>query len=240
MPRRYFLEQPISTDAQFAELSGQEAQHLSKVMRAKPGDAIQLFDGSGYQYDAIITEISRHSVTLAIQNSELKSCEASRRVTVAVSLPKGDRQKWLIEKLCEIGVNRVIPLKTQRSVAQPTENVILRLQRSVIEASKQCGRNTLMEIQSSQTFEDLITQSPGDRARVIAHPYNPDGTPVTVSSIAHQSVLVAVGPEGGFTDQELDAAINADFSPVAIGERILRIETAAIAISSLLIYADNI
>lgn len=243
MPRRYFLDTPLEPDSEVAELEGQEAQHLSKVMRAQPGDQVELFDGSGLQFAASVSEVTRHTVQLNILSREQVSREAKRQVTMAVSLPKGDRQKWLVEKLCEIGVTTLVPLQTERSVAQPTDKALARLRRSVIEASKQCGRNTLMAIETPQTLSDLIEHTNNELIRVIAHPHST--TEVGISnSETHafttiEPVLVAVGPEGGFSDQEVDAAVQSGFTPLSIGSRILRIETASIAISSLLIYATD-
>lgn len=243
MPRRYFLETQVDPDSEVAELTGQEAQHLAKVMRAQPGDPVELFDGSGFQFAATVSEVSRHTVQLNILSREQVSREAKQHVTIAVSLPKGDRQKWLIEKLCEVGVTTIIPLKTERSVAQPTDKALARLRRSVIEASKQCGRNTLMEIEPPQSLGELIEEANHEVVRVIAHPYSSADTAASNSDITaintNGPAIVAVGPEGGFSDQEVDAAVQSGFTPLSIGSRILRIETASIAISSLLIYATD-
>ncbi|MCH2359538.1 MAG: 16S rRNA (uracil(1498)-N(3))-methyltransferase [Pirellulales bacterium] len=243
MPRRYFLETRMEPDSEVAELTGQEAQHLAKVMRAQPGDQVELFDGSGFQFAATVSEVTRHSVNLRIQSREQVSREANRRVTIAVSLPKGDRQKWLVEKLCEVGVTTIIPLKTERSVAQPTDKALTRLRRCVIEASKQCGRNTLMEIESPQSLGELIEQTNHEVVRFIAHPYSSEDTAASNSDITaintNGSVIAAIGPEGGFSEDEVDSAVQSGFKPLSIGSRILRIETASIAISSLFIYTSD-
>ncbi|MFL2870164.1 MAG: 16S rRNA (uracil(1498)-N(3))-methyltransferase [Pirellulaceae bacterium] len=246
MPRRYFLETLLESDAEVAELTGQEAQHLAKVMRAKPGDQVELFDGSGFQFAAIVSEVTRHTVNLEIQSREQVSREATRTVTIAVSLPKGDRQKWLVEKLCEIGVTTVIPLTTERSVAQPTDKALTRLHRCVIEASKQCGRNTLMVIEFPQSLGDLIEHSNHEFTCVVAHPHLNTDTDANTSGVkgvnaitTDRPVIAAIGPEGGFSDEEVEAAVQSGFAPLSMGPRILRVETAAIAISSSLIYADD-
>jgi 16S rRNA (uracil1498-N3)-methyltransferase len=243
MPRRYFLETRMEPGSEVAELTGQEAQHLAKVMRAQPGDQVELFDGSGFQFAATVSEVARHSVNLRIQSREQVSREASRHVTIAVSLPKGDRQKWLVEKLCEVGVTTIIPLKTVRSVAQPTDKALTRLRRSVIEASKQCGRNTLMEIEPPLSLDELIEQSNHELVRVIAHPYSSVDTAASNSDVTaiktNGPVIAAIGPEGGFSNEEVDAAMQSGFTALSIGSRILRIETASIAISSLFIYTSD-
>ncbi|MEO8496758.1 MAG: RsmE family RNA methyltransferase, partial [Planctomycetota bacterium] len=135
MSRRFFVDLPIADEA--AVLTGQEAQHLSKVMRAKVGDELILFDGSGAEFTARVAKIGRSEVDLSI----IERCEVDRelpfRLVIGVALPKGDRQRWLVEKLVELGVAELVPLVTIRSVAQPSGNALERLQRAVVEASKQ-------------------------------------------------------------------------------------------------------
>src|SRR4029078_8817654 len=127
-------------------LQGAEAHHLAQVMRAKCGDEVCLFDGSGFEFRASIRKIGRVEVEFEIVESRQVDREMARHITLAVSLPKGDRQRWLVEKTTELGVARLVPLVTRYSVAQPVGNATTRLRRAVIEASKQCGRNRLMEI----------------------------------------------------------------------------------------------
>jgi len=144
MSERFFVAPPIAGD--FAELRGDEARHLAATMRARSGDEVVVFDGSGAEFRARVLSVGKSSVKLEIIERGEISRELPRPVTLAVALPKGERQKWLIEKATELGVSRIIPLVTEHGVAQPTEQAIERLRRGVIEASKQCGRNRLMDI----------------------------------------------------------------------------------------------
>jgi len=145
-------------------------------------------------------------------------------------LPKGDRQKWLVEKTTELGVTRIIPLVTERGVAQPVEAALQRLRRGVIEASKQCGRNRLMEIGEPRSAAELFAENAVAETRLIAHfggrPMNATHFPFNIDLIA------AIGPEGGFTEAEVAAATAAGWRSVSLGSRILRVETAAIAIAA--------
>src|SRR5579871_5731423 len=141
MSERFFVATPIT--GQLAVLTDTEAHHLAHVMRAKAGDAVMLFDGMGCEFTAEIKSISKSRVELIV----LERCEVNREsasaLTLAVALPKGDRQRWLIEKVVELGTTTLVPLETERGVAQPTSSALERLRRQVIEASKQCGRNRL-------------------------------------------------------------------------------------------------
>jgi 16S rRNA (uracil1498-N3)-methyltransferase len=161
------------------------------------------------------------------------SRELTRPVTLAVALPKGDRQKWLVEKVTELGVTRLIPLKTERGVAQPAEQAIVRLRRSVIEASKQCGRNVLLEITEPMAWPKLAAREK-TALRTMAHPGG--GTPHELMGNAAESnpagMIAAVGPEGGFSPAEVELAQVSGWHRIGLGRSILRIETAALAIAA--------
>ena len=152
-------------------------------------------------------------------------------LVVGVSLPKGDRQKWLVEKLTELGVTELVPLVTERGVAQPTEAALERLGRSVIEAAKQCGRNRLMRIAKPQALGEWVCgETSGEIRRWIAHPAGQAIVSLDVSVAT--ATRIAIGPEGGFTDSEIATAIDAGWQSVNLGPRILRVETAAVALAA--------
>jgi 16S rRNA (uracil1498-N3)-methyltransferase len=149
---------------------------------------------------------------------------------LAVALPKGERQKWLVEKATELGVTCLVPLITERGVVQPAQAALERLRRTVVEASKQCGRNQLMEIGQPAPAIDLFGQAPAAGGRLIA---DKGGQPLSsLADLAGTALLAAIGPEGGFTPAELAAAHAAGWRAVSLGPRTVRIETAAIAIAA--------
>jgi len=236
MNRRFYSENTIDGDS--ATLADSEAHHLMHVLRAVVGDRVILFDGSGTEFQAEVESMTRRDVALKILERNEVDREASRVVTLAVALPKGDRQKWLVEKCVELGVHTIVPLQTARSVALPKASAMQKLNRAVIEASKQCGRNRLMQIAAPQSFDDLIRSLPEGVLGIIAHPYDAvdlrDLQQVSEPQEA-QPLMAAVGPEGGFSEDEVAAALAADWQSVALGPRILRIETAAIAVAARLI-----
>jgi 16S rRNA (uracil1498-N3)-methyltransferase len=230
MSRRYFLETPIANST--ATLTGDEAKHLTKVLRATPGDRVTLFAGDGLEHQAEIVEVSKSAVTFTVLESCDVSRESPRAVHVAVALPKGDRQRYLIEKCVELGVAKVVPLIAERSVAQPTDNALERCRRYVIEASKQCGRNLLMEIAPLCRAADFWPQH--SRHAYISHPSALSETDVNVNVEAMHvaAIHVSIGPEGGFTDEEVAAAEQAGWQRLSLGPRILRVETAALAVAA--------
>lgn len=210
-------------------LTGDEARHLAAVMRAAVGDEVVVFDGSGAEYLASIASLRKQQVELAIIERREISRELDFELTLAVALPKGERQKWLVEKATELGVTRLVPLVTERGVAQPVDAALSRLRRSVIEASKQCGRNRLLEIAAPLSAVDFF-QSPDSAAtRWIG---DASGNELTAVKVAGRNVVAAVGPEGGFTPAEVAAARDAGWQVVNLGRRILRVETAALAFAA--------
>ena len=227
MSDRYFVETPIA--AEQVELSGTEAHHLTHVMRADVGDGMVLFDGRGAEFVGEIARLSKRGVTITIRQKLVIDREVTRPIILAVAMPKGDRQKWLVEKATEMGVTTLVPLLTQRAVAQPVENALARLRRSVVEASKQCGRNRLMEIAEPEKWQDFVKAVPCDARRWVAHP---GGANVDRHSPVQTATYIAIGPEGGFTDDEVAAAVAAGWTCVDLGPRILRVETAALLLSA--------
>lgn len=240
MSTRFFSAAPITTDR--ATLDGPEAHHLLHVMRAAIGDRVTLFDNSGAEFPAAIDKLDRSSVDLRIVERNEIDRELPFSLTVGVALPKGDRQKWLVEKLTELGVTRLVPLETTRGVAQPTSSAIERLERSVIEAAKQCGRNRLMEIAAPEPWtkwlspQTSIAGGAQPPARLLlAHP---GSAPISGLQLAPPgSAAITIGPEGGLTHEEVAAATAAGWQLVDLGPRILRVETAAIALAALIALA---
>jgi len=245
MTARYFSHLAIARDQ--VRLDGPEAHHLLHVMRAEIGAKVVLFDGTGREFLAEVVQVGRSEVQLAVLAQQNVDRELPTELTIGIALPKGDRQKWLVEKLVELGVTRLVPLVTDRSVARPLPSVLERLQRTVIEASKQCGRNRLMEVAGSQLWPALVQSASGVEHRWLAHPARGKTTNNACPRLSTESstrilpvlrrdrleacatpIVLAIGPEGGFTDEEVGLATAAGWQLVDLGPRILRTETAAL------------
>lgn len=241
MSDRFFVQTPIH--AERVTLDGPEAHHLIHVMRAKPGEHVMLFDGSGAEFTARIAKIGRADVQLDVLGRTETDIELGFDLTLAVALPKGDRQRWLVEKAVELGTTRIVPLSTHRGVALPTDNALSRLRRAIIEASKQCGRTRLMEVAPPQSFADVADLAPPTALRLVAHPGGEQPVVEMVSraqdATGPADVHLAVGPEGGFTSEEVDHAVHAGWHVVDLGPRTLRVETAALALVSLVVLAGG-
>jgi 16S rRNA (uracil1498-N3)-methyltransferase len=217
-------------------LGGEEAHHLVRVRRVHAGDEVEVFDGQGAAFRAVVAGVSRGQVELVLESQGSAERAAPCELSLATAVPKSDRFTWLVEKATELGVARLIPLITERSVVDPGPAKLERLRRVVIEASKQCGRNRLMELAEPMAWSQLVSDVTSEH-RWLAHPdRDRPGAEVPPAIGAGQAAVLAVGPEGGFTDTEVSAAHQCGWLPLWLGETILRTETAALAGAAILLH----
>lgn len=207
-------------------LTGPEAHHLAAVRRFGPGDRVVLFNGDGRDHPAEVVAADRKRTLLNVFPAVAADREILFPLEVAAALPKGDRGDYLVEKLTELGVRRFTPLVTERAIVQPKEARLEKLQHAVVEASKQCGRNVLMSVAPLTTWAAFLASRELPPTRLILHTA---GESVQLNAVGAQAggVVIAVGPEGGFTDAEVAAAEG--WVRVGLGPRVLRVETAAVA-----------
>lgn len=216
---------------------------MLNVVRVREGDEIVLFDGQGREAGARVVKTTRREAEIEILSLEEVDREPRRKLTLACAVPRGPRMDFLVEKCGELGVARLIPMVTDRGVVNPTqrqENHLRRWRRIAIEAAKQSGRTRLTEISGAAPFSAVIDEAPPDTARLIASPEE-DAIPLSqfVAGLKEDAPIFAlVGPEGGFTPEEVELARGAGCTPLSLGPRILRVETAALALASLLLLTE--
>ncbi|MEZ6140095.1 MAG: RsmE family RNA methyltransferase [Zavarzinella sp.] len=230
MAKRFFSTTP--TDSEMVVLDGTEAHHALHVMRLNVGDQITLFDGCGKDFLAEIVNCQRKTVILKILSELPTVREISPSLSIAVALPKGDRGEILVEKLTELGVTSLIPIVTQRSITKVDDAKIAKLQRIVVESSKQCGRSNLMKICSTVQFQDIFEQFSPDQT-VLFHQSGQKMLLSQYCNIAKQ--LCLIGPEGGWSPEELEMTDSKGVSILSFSNTVLRTETAAIAAATLLV-----
>jgi 16S rRNA (uracil1498-N3)-methyltransferase len=202
-------------------LDGPEAHHLTAVRRFGPGDVVTLFNGDGREYSATVVEAGKKRALLHVTGVETPDRELGFRLHIAAALPKGDRGDFLIEKLTELGVTDFTPLLTERGVVKAGDAKAEKLRRAVIEASKQCGRNVLMNVHPPAKWSEWCRTITG--SRYLAHPGS------AACGFAGADVTIAIGPEGGFSPTEVETAFAAGWQLLSLGKTILRVETAAMA-----------
>jgi 16S rRNA (uracil1498-N3)-methyltransferase len=214
-------------------LDATQAHHLRDVLRLDRGAAVEAFDDVGRTAPATVETCDAHHVILRVGNVAEPS--AGQVLIVAAAIPKGDRADWMVEKLSELGVARFIPLITQRSVVHPRgQNKRDRWQRIATESAKQSRRSGVMEIGEVATLEGALKdeggrmkdEAKGSRGNGLY--LSPGGAPIS-SFILQPSSFLVIGPEGGFTDDEVRLMDDLGLTGVKLTGTILRVETAAVA-----------
>ncbi len=221
-------------------LIGDRAHHLGTVMRVTAGDLVVLFDGSGSQAEARVVRADRGRIMLEVDEPKAQPPPAMT-VTVGVAAPKGERADWLVEKLTEVGVVGVVWLQCERGVAVPrrggskTERW-LRLARA---AASQAGRASIPTLRGPMPLSEFLTLRADGRyiGSLVGQPLSSSIAARTLSSLS--SALLAIGPEGGFTADEMIEAEQAGYTPVSFGPYTMRVETAAVVGAAVLVGAGD-
>lgn len=230
MPHRFYCPELASLSA--VTLEGTEAHHLAHVLRHQQGDLVQLFNGTGGVAECRVAQVRKRDVSLEVVSFR-QDPFGPLTLVLATAVPKGERFDWLIEKATELGVSRLIPMLTERSIVDPRAGKLEKLRQTVVAACKQSGRNHLMEISAVTPWADVVTSYAAADRFIVADPQGvPLGNGVAPSVGQPFTIVIAIGPEGGFSDQENQAAAAIPAELVQLGPRILRIETAAIALSA--------
>jgi 16S rRNA (uracil1498-N3)-methyltransferase len=213
-----------------AMLTGDEARHLSQVLRIKRGETVTVFDGVGRRAQAEVLEVSKDRISLHLHDAvSLPIPQPSIRLAQAI--PKGRNMDLIIQKAVELGVAYIHPLVTKNTVVQPGDGKSDKWRRIALEACKQCGRDTMPRIAEPSSFTAWIaTQNQEPCLRLIAS-LAPGAVPLREVLRGHEhaaEAVLLVGPEGDFTIEEIHAATTAGFIPVSLGNIVLRVETATL------------
>ncbi|WP_237227718.1 RsmE family RNA methyltransferase [Rubinisphaera sp. JC750] len=239
MSQRYYCPQERFDEPFW--LTDTEAHHLLNVMRAKPGAEVEVFNGDGLVATVIVAEASKRKALLQpVAGSQRQDPNGlSIPLTLATAVPKSDRFRWLVEKGTELGVTRLIPLKTSRSVVSPRESKLEKQQQYVVEACKQSGRNTLMEIGSLVDLADYLGQLPPEALLLTGAPAVADSKSLRNELAENRpaEVVLFVGPEGGFTPEEEDLLAEHGAKAISVGPYVLRTETAGLTLAAVAVAA---
>lgn len=230
--RRVFVDESSSKgEEDVLRLSPEESRHLAKVLRAERGTVVEALNGRGTIWRAEVVDANPREVALrALEETRAES--PSPRCELGVALPKGGRMDDLARQLVELGVTRLSPLLTERSeagkVAERGSAKVEKWRRIAVEACKQSGNPWLPEISEPRPFSDWLNALPAGGIRWLGSPgaASPDSGG---EGEGVEDVAVAIGPEGGFSAEEEERAVEAGFLPVGLGPYVLRVETAAVA-----------
>jgi 16S rRNA (uracil1498-N3)-methyltransferase len=229
------------TPGAIVELPRETASHLAKVLRARSGDSIILFRGDGREYSGSVESVRGSRVTASVGNGADVDRESPFAITLVQCVPRGDRMDFIVQKATELGVTRIVPVLSQRSVvrldAAQAESKAAHWRAVVVNACEQCGRNRLPIIEAPAPLIDHLGSeaylgngaAAGGGPRTARFVLEPDVAAGVAPGAPETAAQIAVGPEGGFDDEELEAFRIAGFMRLRLGPRILRTETAAIA-----------
>lgn len=241
MPRFFINSKDIFDDN--INIKGDDYNHIKKVLRLKCGEIVTLSDGVGNEYEAKIEEFGDGFVHSKIIKSYKNSTEPPIKITLYQGLPKADKMDFIIQKSVELGITRIVPVLTERTIVKlanekDASKKCERWNRISQEAAKQSNRGIIPEIEIPITFKEAVKQAKDYALSLI--PYEKEANNSlkqilrSVSDIKEASVFV--GPEGGFTEQEIEEAVSFGINSITLGPRILRTETAGVAVLSILMY----
>ncbi len=220
-----------------AMLTGEDFRHIAKSLRMRHGEAVTASDGRGTEYLGTLAALSGESAEIALSERRASRGEPSVRVTLCVSMPKGDKLELVTQKAVELGAAAVWPVLTERSVARPdakaAEKRVERLRRVALEAAKQCGRGVVPDVLPLALFEEALARAPGEKILF----YEGGGAPL--SALARpdtKEYTLFIGPEGGFAQEEVVLAEQSGAHTATLGPRILRAETAPLAALAILMH----
>ena len=212
-------------------LTGDQHRHIAQVLRLKAGAPLTLFDGRGGEYAAVIEEVQRSSSTVRTGEHRLVDRESSLELRLIQGIGRGERTDYAIQKAVELGVSSIVPVLTRRGVVrldgQRAQRRHAHWQGIIVHACQQCGRNRLAELAPAVSLSDWLHSHRTGGLDLLLDA----GAGTAMGDLTYEGgvITLLVGPEGGFDDAELEAAYAAGFVGLALGPRILRTETAAVA-----------
>lgn len=232
---RVYVQGPVAAGRRHT-MEGEAANHVSRVLRLRTGDALTLFDGRGGEYAARIEEFRKGAVIVAVADRSAPVRESPLSLTLAQGVSRGERMDWVVQKATEIGVTRIIPVLAERTVvkldAKQAERKLLHWQGIATAACEQSGRDRIPILETPLTLAEFLGGVDRRATRVMLSPAASLG--VADLPRPEAGILVLIGPEGGLAEAEQRSALAAGFAAVRLGPRVLRTETAAVAALTLL------
>lgn len=240
----HFFVEPEQIRENQVVITGADCNHIKNVLRMKPGEKITVSNGTdGREYQCRLEQLEGTEILCSIQGVKENNAELSSKIYLFQGLPKADKMEWIIQKAVELGVYEVIPVAAKRSVvkldAKKAGQKLSRWQGIAEAAAKQSRRALIPQIRQVMSFQEAVAYS--SRAEVRMIPYElargMEKTREIISKVQPgQDIAVFIGPEGGFEEEEIAAAAQNGILPITLGNRILRTETAGMAVLSVLMY----
>ena len=239
MPR-FFVDGPPEDG--MLVLRGEDAHHAGRVLRLRPGEAVTLCDGRGTDYDCTVETVEKDAVACRVLDSHPADTEPKQRLTLCMALPKGDKMEFIVQKAVELGASEIVPYLSKNCVSRPgkTDKKVERWRKIASEAAKQCGRGVLPAVHEVLPVAEAFARAAqSETALFLYENENKTGLRDALAAGLGKTVSLMVGPEGGFTPAEAEAAKAAGLVSVWLGTRILRCETAPVAALAAVLYAGG-
>lgn len=238
MPKFFVPKESIENN--IAKIEGKDAFHIARSLRMAVGDNIYVSDGEGHDYLAALTYIKDDICTAEIL-SEGDSAEPKMSITLYMAYPKGDKLETVIQKAVELGVTRIVPFESSRCIKRPKADKVIkqgeRLSKIAEEAAKQSGRGIIPEVALPLSYSEMLEDAKSSALRLICYEKESDlSIKSLLSREVPESIAIIVGCEGGFSPEEVEEAVNSGCHSVTLGKRILRCETAPLAVLSMILY----
>jgi 16S rRNA (uracil1498-N3)-methyltransferase len=237
MARKFYIkfERDYKTGEKVV-VGGEEFNHIKNVMRYGVGDELSVIDGNGHNYFCEIAEIRKNDLVLKI--NKIQECEADPKVEVTVfqALVKGEKLELIVQKLTELGITKLVPFYSEFCQVKPNTTRLDRLEKISIEALKQCGRSKALQIGDIASFNEMLSQLENYDEVIFA--YEGATAPLDLNSLkSKNNIAIIIGSEGGFSEKEVAAlSLCKNVKTISMGKRILRAETATIALSTLVLF----
>lgn len=241
-PPRFFIT-PEQVREPHITVTGDDLRHIRTVLRKQPGDLLTLLDGRGREYIVRITTMERSEIDTEIVEQRKRELPTGK-VTLGQGLPKSDKMDFIVQKATELGVSSFVPLITERTIVKvkDEEKRVTRWQKIIREAAMQSGRPDIPKVETIRSFREFIgTLVPGP-GTLLLFPWEEGTAPIKQvlrQTPGAQNIVVLIGPEGGFSQAEADLAKQQGFQLVSLGPTILRTETAAVAVLSMILYETS-
>lgn len=242
MSRKFYLENLSHAKiGDIIQVDGEEFNHIILVMRKNIGDKICFIDGNGYDYEVAIIDVTKKYMTIKVINKTLSQKETQTKVTVFQALVKGDKFELIGQKLTELGVCKIVPFFSEYCQVKPKTTRLDRLEKISIEALKQCGRAKKVEIDSIKNFDEILQELKFFDLVLFAYENSSNNIDEReLSAFAGKNIAIVIGSEGGFSENETKMLSSlANLRTISLGKRILRAETASIALTSVVMFSTG-
>jgi len=248
MSRFFVSPENIDLNSEIITITGEDVRHIGSVLRAVPGDVLELSDGSGTDYKAVIEQIGKDCVLTKITGAGPNRTEPPISLTLFQGIPKADKMEYIIQKCIELGVKRIVPVMTARTVVKFSNSKdaalkTVRWRRIALEAAKQCDRGIIPAVEDPVRLEKALEMGGECGLKLIPYEEERNGSLKELlrqyggaAQTNNGGIGIIIGPEGGFEAEEVEMAARSGFQSVTLGPRILRTETAGLAVASIIMY----